>query len=530
MATEVARSVTPTPMSSKRTSQHRRKQPPALEPVPISLDALDDLRYPPFDMEDPFASLLELRRRCFSYSCDLKQSSTTDHGSPAADTAPFDLPSKAFPSGTNRRYTLSVALPTSFYSFDAESEPTSVQMPTIVPAPASARRPSLLGSDDRSAALQTLTKNSETRDDRSATPVGTRSETSSDSAGRGAGTDGKGGDHHKRYSHIASFFEGAGASQKTVRTSKSHYLPRKLSSMGYMQTPPLTPDVSGSSLDATSSPLPSPQASTLAEKDAALREKRSPSPSAASLLRKLLPRRSTTDLLPKKRQLDAAALEFKDLPPLPRSTTPASMTRRQEGLAIPFPMSLPNRSDISLTPTLHDMPSDPFRSMSPLSMQTSRPEAWTVPGAELDAGLTYSPTSAKRNKFFTLGSRSFQRSRTDLREFGEKTRSASRLGYMAVAPDDNALPTHEQLKLAASVPVVAESGVRIPFGDLCERGQTLVVFIRHFRYGVHSRLALLFDSESLLGRRRLKNLSDPSLQTLMSIPWQKWASRSSLSA
>ena len=457
-----------------------------LEPVPISLDVLDDPRYPPFDMEDPFASLLELRRRCFSsYSCDLIQQSS-DMGSPAADTAPFDLPSKVFPSGTSRRYTLNVALPTSFYSIDADAsaEPASNLMTTnnrnSGPAGESS---SLSGSDDRRAALQALTKNS--KGDRSATPTPCRSEKSSDSAARAAGTDGKGSDHHRRYSHIASFFEGAAAAHKTLRTSKSHYLPRKLSSLSQMQTPPLTPDVSGSSLD-TSSLIPSPRTSTFNnDKDEALQQKRSPSPSAAALMRKLLPRRSTTDLLPKKKRLDAAALEFKDLPPLPRSSTSLSMNGGLEGLAIPFPMSHPNKSDMSLTPTLHDIHPDPFRSMSPLSIQAGRPEVWTVSGAELDAGHTYSPSSAKKNKFFALGSRSFQRSRPDLSDFGEKARSSSRLGSIDTSMDETTLPTHEQLKLAASLPVVAESGVRIPFGDLCERGQTLFVFIRHFRYGAY---------------------------------------------
>lgn len=460
----------------------RRKQPPALEPVPITLDALDapdDPRYPPFDMEDPFASLLELRRRCFSYASYDLNYQLNNSGSVSADTAPFDLPSKAFPSRTSRRYTLTVDLPTSFYAFDAELEPKSAHM-KIKPDAPSERRTLSFGTDDRSAALQALTKNS--REDYGSVRNAVQSEMSSDTAQRNNDSDG-GSDHHRRYSHIASYFEGAAGSQKTVRPSKSHYLLRKLSNMSFMQTPPLTPDVSGSSLDSMGSSLPSPRATTFtaAEKDTALQVKRSPSPSAASLMKKLLPRKSTTDLTVKKKGLEPTAMHTKELPPLPRSSTPVANQRGQESSAIPFPMSLPNKSDMSLTPTLHDMRPDPFRSISPLMIQANQPEAWTITGAELGTAMTSSPTSAKRNKFFTLGSRSVQSSRTDFREFGEKARSASRLGLIDIVPDENMLPTHEQLKLAMSLPVVADSGVRVPFGDLCESGQTLVVFIRHFR-------------------------------------------------
>jgi hypothetical protein len=42
------------------------------------------------------------------------------------------------------------------------------------------------------------------------------------------------------------------------------------------------------------------------------------------------------------------------------------------------------------------------------------------------------------------------------------------------------LPTHEQLARAASLLVIAESGVRVPFGSLFAKQRTIVIFIRHF--------------------------------------------------
>lgn len=46
--------------------------------------------------------------------------------------------------------------------------------------------------------------------------------------------------------------------------------------------------------------------------------------------------------------------------------------------------------------------------------------------------------------------------------------------------DENALPTKRQLLDAASCCVVAENGIRVPFGDLFRDQKTVVIFIRHF--------------------------------------------------
>ncbi|KAH9944866.1 AhpC/TSA antioxidant enzyme-domain-containing protein [Amylocystis lapponica] len=46
--------------------------------------------------------------------------------------------------------------------------------------------------------------------------------------------------------------------------------------------------------------------------------------------------------------------------------------------------------------------------------------------------------------------------------------------------DEHAMPTPEQLEHAASLVVVAQSGLRVPFGDLFRIRRTIVIFIRHF--------------------------------------------------
>ncbi|KAJ6501043.1 AhpC/TSA antioxidant enzyme-domain-containing protein, partial [Mycena vitilis] len=46
--------------------------------------------------------------------------------------------------------------------------------------------------------------------------------------------------------------------------------------------------------------------------------------------------------------------------------------------------------------------------------------------------------------------------------------------------DESRLPTHQQLLEAAELPVISESGVRVPFGNLWQGQETIVCFIRHF--------------------------------------------------
>ncbi|KAJ6596664.1 AhpC/TSA antioxidant enzyme-domain-containing protein, partial [Mycena sp. CBHHK59/15] len=46
--------------------------------------------------------------------------------------------------------------------------------------------------------------------------------------------------------------------------------------------------------------------------------------------------------------------------------------------------------------------------------------------------------------------------------------------------DETALPTQQQLEGTAILPVISESGVRVPFGSLWKDQKTIVCFIRHF--------------------------------------------------
>ncbi|KAI0955945.1 hypothetical protein AcV7_006479 [Taiwanofungus camphoratus] len=50
----------------------------------------------------------------------------------------------------------------------------------------------------------------------------------------------------------------------------------------------------------------------------------------------------------------------------------------------------------------------------------------------------------------------------------------------AVRFDEYAMPTREQLRQAASLVIIAQNGLRVPFGDLFRDRRTIVCFIRHF--------------------------------------------------
>ncbi|KAI6042553.1 AhpC/TSA antioxidant enzyme-domain-containing protein [Pisolithus marmoratus] len=62
--------------------------------------------------------------------------------------------------------------------------------------------------------------------------------------------------------------------------------------------------------------------------------------------------------------------------------------------------------------------------------------------------------------------------------------SAPQLSSVPLLPyldfDEHALPTPKQLTDAASCVVIAENGIRVPFGDLFKEQKTIVIFIRHF--------------------------------------------------
>jgi hypothetical protein len=54
--------------------------------------------------------------------------------------------------------------------------------------------------------------------------------------------------------------------------------------------------------------------------------------------------------------------------------------------------------------------------------------------------------------------------------------------------DEYAIPTRDQLQRAAAVCVVAQNGIRVPFGEVIRERKTIVIFIRHFWSVLHELL------------------------------------------
>ena len=53
--------------------------------------------------------------------------------------------------------------------------------------------------------------------------------------------------------------------------------------------------------------------------------------------------------------------------------------------------------------------------------------------------------------------------------------------------DEHAGLTKDQVKKAAALTVIAQNGLRVPFGELIKGRKTIVIFIRHFWYVVLCR-------------------------------------------
>jgi len=84
---------------------------------------------------------------------------------------------------------------------------------------------------------------------------------------------------------------------------------------------------------------------------------------------------------------------------------------------------------------------------------------------------------SKRNRLFSFNSHSLLKARVNV-----VVEDKSKTVGSAPSPfDEHAMPTLEQVRAAASLYVVAESGVRVRFGELWEGEQTVVIFLRHFR-------------------------------------------------
>ena len=62
----------------------------------------------------------------------------------------------------------------------------------------------------------------------------------------------------------------------------------------------------------------------------------------------------------------------------------------------------------------------------------------------------------------------------------EATRPLTAQSFSSSSFDEHALPTPKQLADAASCFVIAENGLRVPFGELFRDQKTIVLFIRHF--------------------------------------------------
>ncbi|OCB91700.1 hypothetical protein A7U60_g1052 [Sanghuangporus baumii] len=487
---------TPTATSStkekKRQSQLKRKPPPSSATL-LDLEVVGDSpndRYPPFDLDDPFASLTELRRRR-SHSCSYSLqcvAATGDLHHQTTGTAPFDLPHlspKAFPSDVRRRYTLTVALPSPLALSPAD---------TASPAEIECSK-----ETQREDALAKLTKRMSSREKKKSLDRDTVSNRSGDgSTGRTSHQE-----RHRRYTHISMLFRTAspahlpqnGASGAITPTrTKSHYIPRKASSLSYMYTPPLTPDVSGSSSSSIFDPsmMPPPKV----EEDP-IPPPKSPTPSTHSFVKRLLTKRSAGFLPSRPRR--KWSLDAKELPSLPTSPTLGAKRDADNGaLGVPFPRSSvqASMSDVTLpiTPYIEKpkttasiigaSPQPPlvYARLLPPDCEgggySTAPETRLPPGAELDAGFA----PPKKTKLFSFSSRSLLRSRVDLYE------AADEIGKKTILPeppkadfDEFALPTSKQLLNASSLSVVSESGVRVQFGEIWEKQKTVVIFIRHFR-------------------------------------------------
>ncbi|KAI5118135.1 hypothetical protein M0805_001734 [Coniferiporia weirii] len=469
------------PGPGNRASLCKRKPPPALTTCEYA-----DPRYPPFDLEDPFASLTELRRRSYSFTCSLDQRSS-NHDLQPARTAPFDiarLSPKAFPSSSGSRYTLNAALPVPFYPFEAG--------PDVAPADAHTSGFYRLGADSGADAagylelgvLQPVASVYGRSDVDKSNPGDTRSQRTSGSNGRTYDTNQDRDRHQRRYSHIAAFFRDASPTQP----QRSHYIPRKVSSLSYMYTPPLTPDLSASSsrnssstsslLGLAMSSTPTPRAAAFADRALAPPDSRSPSPSGTSLIKKLLHKRSASSLSRLKWNPACANEKPLPVPDLPMSAPSPTLT-----FSFPRSAALMSVSDISLS-SARGVSSDPFRYMPPVDREdegyASVPELRrSVPDADLDAGLV---PRRRRNRLFSFGSRSLLRPQVELYEATRDKKEQFAIPVINYPFDEYALPTPEQLHLAVSLPVVAESGVRVRFGDLWEHEKTVVIFIRHFRF------------------------------------------------
>ena len=80
--------------------------------------------------------------------------------------------------------------------------------------------------------------------------------------------------------------------------------------------------------------------------------------------------------------------------------------------------------------------------------------------------------------------------------------------------DEHAVLTKDQIQKAAALTVIAQNGIRVPFGDLFKDRKTIVVFIRHVWCVKHSLITWRHLTSLSAGVRCAKIICTQSRVTL----------------
>ena len=197
---------------------------------------------------------------------------------------------------------------------------------------------------------------------------------------------------------------------------------------------------------------------------------------AANFVKKLLPKRSglnSNTTSSKKRPTRESPSSLSSPSPIP-----------DEPPCLPFPRSTSTLADSILnspTLTLINPPSNspprhqrrhstsPLEAYAPVNERSRE----TITDGE-DSDFPDLPSGGRRIRLFSFNSRSLLRTRVDIVELGKEAPAKQ-------AFEEYGTPSIQQVYAAAARHVVAESGVRVRFGELIENGRCIVIFIRHFR-------------------------------------------------
>ena len=438
------------PGSVLRSGAHSRSPSPTMF----------DPRYPPFDFENPFAALSELRQR--SYSLILEQMEALAVSEGKFELLYDDTPGQGSadaciqPSNLQQRHA-AVSLPTSaVYALCGDTLPLT---------------PGVRPSTDIVDESGTDTDSRNLHQDHIEV-------------------------HHRPFAISVPSGINAFTSLNPSTKVKQHYQTRRSSGLYSPQIPPLTPDLSGSSSGSSSmSLLDTPLAMPRTSRSEVSILKIIGTP-MTGLVEKLLAKRNG-DIFPRSRSLFGK----RELPTISNSIRRLrSSPALNEAVSIPFPRtsSMINASDISLG------------SRQYLANQTSTmPCQWPMRSSDAftlhDYHLTSQLNSEKaplnsstdtvmpplRTRLFSLTSRSLVKLPLELRNSNGGGNRHPRTF------DEHSPPTPEQIQFAASLQIVSENGLHLRFGDLWEDKKTIVIFIRHFRYAPCPVLNLLKDTDSV---------------------------------